>query len=76
MVWYKAKARVCAWQHTQSTLLSAIGWFCIKCSRIMTVNEYEHLHGEKQNRWDLYKHMKDDYWRFMFEQVGYGSGGW
>jgi hypothetical protein len=42
----------------------------------MTVNEYEHLHGEKQNRWDLYKHMKDDYWRFMFEQVGYGSGGW
>ncbi len=53
-----------------------IGWFCSKCDRVMTVKEYERLQSEKQNCEDLYTQRKVDYWQFVREEGGYGSGGW
>jgi hypothetical protein len=53
-----------------------IGWFCSKCDRVMTINEYERLQSERQSCEDMYRQRKDGYWKFVHERGGYGSGAW
>jgi hypothetical protein len=53
-----------------------IGWFCKKCDRIMTIEEYKRLESEKQSCEEMYRQRKEEYWQFVHTQGGYGSGGW
>ena len=53
-----------------------IGWFCSKCDKVLTVKEYKRLESEKQSCEDLYKRRRDEYWKFVCERGGYGSGDW
>lgn len=53
-----------------------IGWFCSKCDKVLTVKEYKRLESEKHTCEDRYKQRRDEYWKFVRERGGYGTGDW